>query len=60
MERVYRQGRKRGGRKAAWILAVVFISLAAVLFSWADPADPIGFTGSGMDSGRGEDYPGGY
>lgn len=32
MERVYRQGRKRGGRKAAWILAVVFISLAAVLF----------------------------
>ena len=32
MERVYRQGRKRGGRKDAWILAVVFISLAAVLF----------------------------
>ena len=32
MERVYRQGRKRGGRKAAWILAVDFISLAAVLF----------------------------
>ena len=32
MERVYRQGRKRGGRKAARILAVVFISLAAVLF----------------------------
>ena len=32
MERVYRQGRKWGGRKAAWILAVVFISLAAVLF----------------------------
>ncbi|MFR8339939.1 MAG: hypothetical protein ACLVAW_26485, partial [Eisenbergiella massiliensis] len=28
MERVYRQGRNRGGRKAAWILAVVFISLA--------------------------------
>ena len=32
MERVYRQGRKRGCRKAAWILAVVFISLAAIQF----------------------------